>query len=193
MATPTYTYVKKWRKQTLQKLKAAFGAKCGICGYDACMQALDFHHISKSEKHFNLSSWKKVANFDALINEAKKCVLLCCRCHREVHAGITSLNVDVTRLNESLLPKSKPSENYNSCAVCGKLKSMRNKFCSQKCAVKRRPQKIQWEQIKIDELVQSEGSIEAVARKLGVSGNAVRKQIRKLRAVSPHPDKVLKG
>ena len=78
---------------TKRKAKAyqLLGCKCKICEYSSCMDAMDLHHINKGDKSFPLSqnwglSWDKVKA------ELDKCVLLCCRCHREVHAGHTNLN-----------------------------------------------------------------------------------------------------
>lgn len=47
---------------------------------------MDFHHVSSLEKEFNISS--RMTSFKAIQAELDKCVLLCCRCHREVHAGM---------------------------------------------------------------------------------------------------------
>ena len=65
------------------------GGKCRICGYNKCHEAMDFHHLDRTQKEFELSSRRrgKVAK----VKEALKCVLLCCRCHREVEAGIANL------------------------------------------------------------------------------------------------------
>jgi len=55
------------------------------------MGALDFHHVDAAKKSFSLSvrglsySWKTV------VNEARKCVVLCKNCHAEVEAGIVSV------------------------------------------------------------------------------------------------------
>jgi hypothetical protein len=61
------------------------GGKCKNCGYNKCIQALDFHHRDPQEKDFNLGgkhcySWKR------LKKELDKCDLLCSNCHREEHA-----------------------------------------------------------------------------------------------------------
>lgn len=62
------------------------GGSCRICGYDACLSAMDFHHIDAMEKDFNISN--RMTSFEAIRVELDKTVLLCCRCHREVHDGL---------------------------------------------------------------------------------------------------------
>ena len=62
------------------------GGKCERCGYNRCMDALEFHHKDLSKKDFSISkkgytrSWRKVQI------ELDKCMLLCANCHREIHA-----------------------------------------------------------------------------------------------------------
>ncbi len=66
------------------------GGKCERCGYDRCMEALEFHHINPSQKDFSISnkgytrSWKRVQA------EIEKCVMICANCHREVHAELAA-------------------------------------------------------------------------------------------------------
>ncbi len=66
------------------------GGKCTVCGYDRCVQAMDFHHVDPSTKRFgiggNLSSSKA-----KLTAELNKCILLCSNCHREFHEGMLKL------------------------------------------------------------------------------------------------------
>ena len=66
------------------------GGKCKACGYDSCNAALDFHHLDPSKKD---PDWKKMRNrsFEKIKDELDKCVLLCNRCHVEVHQGIIEL------------------------------------------------------------------------------------------------------
>lgn len=65
---------------------------CAVCGYNRCKAAIDFHHLDPQEKDFVLSD-ARGSNFsrEKLIAELEKCVPLCCRCHREFHAGIIEL------------------------------------------------------------------------------------------------------
>lgn len=47
--------------------------------------AFDFHHLDPMEKDFSISD--RMTSFEAIVRELAKCVLLCARCHREVHDG----------------------------------------------------------------------------------------------------------
>lgn len=47
---------------------------------------MDFHHINAIEKDFTISA--RMTSWEAIERELKKCVLLCSRCHREVHEGM---------------------------------------------------------------------------------------------------------
>jgi len=66
------------------------GGQCQICGYSQCIQALEFHHKDPNEKDFAISSKTRAWKF--VEAELAKCVMLCCRCHREVHAGIIGVD-----------------------------------------------------------------------------------------------------
>lgn len=73
------------RRENRIKLLELFGDKCSICGYDKCLDALQFHHIDDSSKLFTISN-KLAYNLEQLIPEAKKCILLCANCHIERHS-----------------------------------------------------------------------------------------------------------
>lgn len=81
------------RRKKIRLLSIEYkGNKCAVCGYNKCIQALEFHHLNSETKDFGISakgytrSWRKVKE------ELDKCVLLCSNCHREVHDGITQLS-----------------------------------------------------------------------------------------------------
>ena len=50
---------KKWAVE-------AFGGKCGICGYNKCIEALEFHHLDPSQKEFTLTA--SVANRQVFVD-----------------------------------------------------------------------------------------------------------------------------
>lgn len=65
------------------------GGKCKVCGYDKCVDALEFHHRDPSEKNREYdANYMKKLDFEKVKLELDKCDLLCCRCHREIHADL---------------------------------------------------------------------------------------------------------
>ncbi len=76
-------FVNKHRKETKERAVAYKGGRCVLCGYNKCIWAMEFHHIDRANKIFNVStgdtpSWEKIRT------ELDKCILLCCNCHREL-------------------------------------------------------------------------------------------------------------
>lgn len=72
-----------WRKRKKIELVKYLGGKCKHCGYDKCINALQFHHKDSNEKDFTIS--RKSYSFEKLKKEANKCILLCANCHIELH------------------------------------------------------------------------------------------------------------
>lgn len=68
------------------------------CGYDKCVAALHFHHLDPSQKDFSIARHKS-RSFETLLEEVKKCAVLCSNCHEEVHHGIRTLDVAVTPIS----------------------------------------------------------------------------------------------
>jgi hypothetical protein len=75
---------KKVRKERKAALILMLGGKCSRCGYDRCFRALEFHHIDENGKSFSLSVLGYTCSWERLTDEAKKCILLCANCHREL-------------------------------------------------------------------------------------------------------------
>ena len=79
--------VRKRRRKVRLMAVEYKGGRCSRCGYDACVDALEFHHLDASRKDFAISeqgytrSWKRVRE------ELDKCILVCANCHRELHAS----------------------------------------------------------------------------------------------------------
>ena len=73
------------RKENKENLVILMGGKCVKCGYNKCMQALEFHHIDAKKKKFGLDAKTLDWSFKKIVKEAKKCLLVCCNCHREIH------------------------------------------------------------------------------------------------------------
>ena len=81
--------VKSYMRKSKEKAIAYKGGKCQSCGYNRCNAALDFHHINSMTKSFNISG--RSISFDKLRVELDKCVMVCANCHREIHAGLLSI------------------------------------------------------------------------------------------------------
>lgn len=75
-----------WRQRIKQQAVAYKGGHCQVCGYDRCIQALQFHHLDATQKDFSVSG--KTMAWERIREEIDKCVLLCANCHAELHAGI---------------------------------------------------------------------------------------------------------
>ena len=77
------------RRKRKRKLVEEFGGKCQICGYNKCDAALQFHHRDPNQKSFGISAGGVTRTWEVLLEEAKKCDLLCSNCHAEVENGMT--------------------------------------------------------------------------------------------------------
>ena len=86
-------YLKKaviLRRKKLREMALKYkGDKCQICGYNMCIQALEFHHLDSTKKDFSPSGITK--SWSTIQRELNKSILLCANCHREIHANILQL------------------------------------------------------------------------------------------------------
>lgn len=78
--------VKERKVNTRIKLIKENGLSCSICGYNKSISALDFHHLDPTKKEFDLSARNMNRKYSSLLEESKKCILLCANCHREIHS-----------------------------------------------------------------------------------------------------------
>ena len=83
--------VAKRRKTVRLKAIEYKGTKCQLCGYDKCIEALEFHHFL-NEKNFGISAKGYTRSWEKVKAELDICILLCANCHREVENGITQLS-----------------------------------------------------------------------------------------------------
>ena len=74
--------VRRRLKVVRQKALVYKGARCQNCGYDRCMEALEFHHLASSRKDFGISSKGYTRSWIKIRQELDKCILLCANCHR---------------------------------------------------------------------------------------------------------------
>lgn len=74
------------RRKTIRKMAIELaGGRCQKCGYDKCMEALEFHHAGGDDKAFSISDRGHSRSWDRVKSEIAKCDLLCANCHREAH------------------------------------------------------------------------------------------------------------
>ncbi len=83
--------IARHRRRVRDAIHKIVGDYCWICNYGGPdkVSILDFHHMDRSKKTFSLStantarySWRTV------LKEVQKCIVLCCRCHREFEHGL---------------------------------------------------------------------------------------------------------
>lgn len=77
--------VSKRRKKVRQMAIDHKGGSCQICGYNKCIEALEFHHIDSLQKDFNISAKGHSRSWVRVKAEIEKCMLVCANCHREIH------------------------------------------------------------------------------------------------------------
>ena len=171
----SYAYVKTFRRNIKGALIEAFGGECVICGYNKCQSALEFHHINSTDKEFNLSSWSKLSTKRIAI-EASKCVMLCCRCHRELHENELSIE-DKPYFSLSVFESTLESYKSDLC-ICGNPKSIRNDYCSDRCKCEHNGTIYFDANIAYDEFVHHNMSVDDISIKYDVHINNVHSKLR---------------
>lgn len=166
--------VKLWRKTTKDRMVESMGGMCQCCGYNKTPKALAFHHIDPNEKDMgfgdtraNPKSWIKI------IEELKKCILVCHNCHSEIHDGIRQLPKKYAKFNEAYSDYKKIIE-YDNCPICKSDKPVKQKFCSHKCAQTNK-RKVNWDEIDLIDLL-SKYSISELEKMLSISNAAIYKR-----------------
>lgn len=93
--------VTAYRRRVKQALVEAFGGKCYICGSKFNSWIFEFHHIDPKSKSFAIAGAGITRSKAKCADEAKKCVMLCANCHREVEHGtniydlVSNFDIDV--------------------------------------------------------------------------------------------------
>lgn len=155
----------KWRRRAKHKMIEAMGGCCKLCGYDKCQDAMDFHHIDPNEKEFSFSSVRaSPKSLLSLINELKKCVLLCSRCHREVHAGMAKVEMPSVLDESKLISEVELKRKLKQQSTVVTQKQDRRKIF------------VTDEQL-LELLKEYDGNKSALARYLNVSETAIRKKL----------------
>ena len=80
------------RRNKIKEMSIEYkGGSCKNCGYNKCKNALEFHHLDKTEKSFAISQKGHTRSWEVVKKELDKCVMLCSNCHKELHAGLFEL------------------------------------------------------------------------------------------------------
>lgn len=172
--------VQRWRRKTKKLLVDGCGGKCARCGYDRCLSALEFHHIDPTTKCFEIASaLVHPKAWNLIVDEVKKCVVLCGCCHSELHEGMWSLDDIFIQKFQNTKPIKELSEKY--CPICGNKPEARNTFCSRQCAGKNNATfKGNWPKDEVliswaENLTKKE-----IGRRVGVSDVSVGKRLKKI-------------
>lgn len=174
----SYSDIKNYRQNRKQLLVDCLGGKCAKCGYDSCLAALDFHHINPLNKDFSLS--RSIQDLDKCIKEVKKCVLLCCRCHRELHDGLWSINgITIPIFSDEVINNYiNRNKEQRLCKLCNKKfivnLSSKKSFCNEKCRRLFSRKVIRPTKENLSKEMQRLTWVE-LGKKYGVTDNAVRK------------------
>ena len=78
------TYQRRRRDARKKQLIESFGNKCSDCGGSFPDCCYDFHHCDPSTKGFAIAPGLD-RNWDVILEEVEKCVMLCSNCHRIRH------------------------------------------------------------------------------------------------------------
>ncbi|MCX5686832.1 MAG: hypothetical protein NTW09_05195 [Candidatus Omnitrophica bacterium] len=82
--------VRARRKKIRQMAVDYKGGKCEVCGYNRCIDALEFHHKDLIDKKFGISEKGYTRSWKDVVKELGKCTIICANCHRELHAKLAA-------------------------------------------------------------------------------------------------------
>lgn len=137
------------------------GGKCQICGYDKCVDALEFHHINKEEKEFGLGNGD-IRSLIKLKEEADKCILVCANCHREIHA-------------KEAAEKRKIMEAKEKEAMCNYI--ARHKSYTNNAISHAKINEINWKEIQ--KKINDGATLKQISNELALSENTIRRTLKK--------------
>ena len=183
--------VQAWRQRTKAKLVELNGGRCWKCGYAQCMAALQFHHRNPHDKKFSIASaLARPMKWSKIVEEASKCVLLCNRCHVELHAGLWNLeeiewrSLDMTNALEEEVVVLRP------CPHCGTSMKGNGKFCSLRCSGAARVRIVWPTPQELEDMLRKKNRSQ-VAAELGVSDAAVIKHEKKVGIYRPRQKRLI--
>jgi hypothetical protein len=154
-----------------------FGGKCQRCGYDKCINALQFHHVDPSTKEYDPTYVIMRMSWESAYKELQKCILVCANCHAEIHYQ----DLDVSQI---LLASKTFSKICERCEALFETKAPEQKYCGVGCqSVSRRKVKIEPNKSDLQKLLDSNTPWTKIGEAYGVSDNAMRKWARKFELI----------
>ncbi len=174
----SYNDVKRSRLKRKQQMIDMMGKECQICGYKKTNSALEFHHINPENKDFNFNMACNLP-LEKIINELKKCILVCANCHREIHAGLIEQEL-FSSFNEAEAEKVlEQNENIKNgkkyfCTNCGIEVSYGNNLCPQCAAILRRKVKNRPNREELKSLIRITSFVQ-IGNMFNVTDGAIRK------------------
>lgn len=173
--------VTKHRRKRRIELIKIMGGKCAICGYNKCDAALQLHHLDPSQKEYSLSSGN-CKSIEEDINEAKKCILVCANCHREIHNGFydnlklkPSFNQDIA---DQVLQEYKnvKQKTFTYCKTCGRIITPGAIYCEDcyKKIVRNNSHKSEITREQLKQKIRTMPFVQ-IGKQYGVTDNAIRK------------------
>jgi hypothetical protein len=176
---PSESSVVVMKSQRRKKIFAIeqFGGKCQVCGYDRCINALQFHHVDPSTKEYEPTYVIMRMSWENAFKELKKCILVCSNCHAELHYQ----DLDISQIVEAAKTYNKTCER---CATNFDTKSAEQKYCGVKCqSISRRKVKKEPNKSDLKKLIESNTSWIKIGEIYGVSDNAMRKWAKKFELI----------
>lgn len=155
----------------------AFGGRCWSCNKELEYFNFDFHHLDGSKKEFSLSSaMVRCLQLPKLIEEAKKCAMLCVICHRKLHQS-DGIQIQSMVIDFSVFDKELAVVITSYCKICNTEISKGSSHCAVHAAetkrkVSDRPSK--------EHLLQllSQSSCVKVSKIYGVSDKCIKKWLK---------------
>lgn len=172
--------MKAFRKTSKRRIIESMGNACQICGYDKCDEALDLHHIDPTKKELSFGAIRASnVRWELIVEELRKCILLCANCHREVHYNNLQIPENYKTFNEDFADykSTKYKQEYDACPICNKDKLSHHSYCSHKCSQQSK-RKLDWDSIDLEVLLKELKTRVAVAEHLGVSDKTIGKRLK---------------
>lgn len=172
-----YQDVKNYRKRLKERMVYVMGDKCACCGYNKCIQALEFHHLDPKEKDLTFSK-NTNCSWGTVVSELPKTILVCANCHREIHAGLIdndslkSSFIEQRAIEISQKVEEQKTKKTNYCQRCHKEISSNATFCSECYKLQKREERPDAEQL-TQILIEYKGNFSAVGRLFNLTSSAI--------------------